>query len=161
MAVVGGLGRQGGSNFLYRLSFGRPTPGLKATVAENAFSIEPGKTNEIKVTVTRRYQLTNSLNLRVTGLPVGVRAEPAKVTEKGGETIVQIIAANDAPLASQPFQMEVADEQTGRLQPVIMELVSAGENNGVPQGFRHLVRESMDQFWLSVRPAPKPVTEKK
>ncbi len=161
VAAVGGLGRQGGRNFLYRLSFSRPTPGVKATVAENVFSVEAGKTNEIKVTVTRRYQFTNGLSVQVTGLPPGVRAESVPVSEKGGETVLKLIADTNAPAASQPLQIGLLDTVTTQVRPVVMELVSAGENNGVPQGFRHLVRESIESLWLSVRPAPKPMPEKK
>jgi hypothetical protein len=36
-----------------------------------------------------------------------------------------------------------------------MELVTSGENNGVPQGFRRLVLESIDRLWLTVTVPPK------
>ena len=39
---------------------------------------------------------------------------------------------------------------------VVMELISAGENNGVPQGYKKLVRESIAQLWLTVTPPPPP-----
>ena len=34
--------------------------------------------------------------------------------------------------------------------------MSAGENNGVPQGYRRLVRETVSDLWLTVLPAPTP-----
>jgi hypothetical protein len=37
---------------------------------------------------------------------------------------------------------------------VVQELISAGENNGVPQGFRSLVRERIEDLWLTVPPKP-------
>ena len=38
--------------------------------------------------------------------------------------------------------------------------MSAGDNNGVPQGYRRLVRESVSDLWLTVLPAPVPKEEK-
>ena len=38
--------------------------------------------------------------------------------------------------------------------------MSAGENNGVPQGYRRLVRESVSDLWLTVLPASTPKDEK-
>ena len=160
VAVVGGLGRQGGPECLYRLSFRRPTPGLKATVADNSFTVEPGKTNEVKLTVNRLHGLTNSLRVEVTGLPADVRAEPLAVTDKGGDTVLKLVAATNAAAFNGVIQFQIADVVTAHPTPVTMELVTGGENNGVPQGFRHLVRESIEQFWLTVR-LPKPPEAKK
>jgi len=159
VAVVGGLGRQGGSACLYRLQFSHPQPTLKAVVADHAFTLEAGKTNEIKVMVTREFGFTNGLKLSLDPVPAGVTADAVAVSEKGGETVLRLIAATNVVEFSGPVGLGLLDATTGKSQPVVMELVAAGENNGVPQGYRRLVRESLDRFWLTVRqsvatPAP-------
>lgn len=160
VAVVGGLGRQGGRDHLYRLSFSRPTPTVKAVAPENAFVLEAGKTNEIKLTVTRRYGLTNPLTVSVTGLPAGVQFDPVTVSDKGGETLLKLSASTNAAVSRAPFRINVLDSITRREYPVVMELVSGGENNGVPQGFRRLALDAIRDLWLTVRPAPKPAEAK-
>lgn len=161
VAVIGGLGRQGGPECLYRLSFDHPEPSLQATVTENVFSVEAGKTNEIKVNVVRQHGFTNQLKLEAGGLPEGVVAQAGEITDKGGEVVFKLMAATNAAAFSGLLQLQVADSMASRRYPVRMDLVSAGENNGVPQGFRRLVRESIDAFWLTVRPTTNAVVEKK
>ena len=156
VAVVGGLGHQGGRDSRYRLSFSRPVSRIKATVAEDAFVVEAGRTNEIKVAVTRRFSGTNLVTLRAVDLPPGVQAEPVTVGEKGGDVVIKLVATTEAAPSSQGFQLQVSATPDGPVVPVVHELISAGENNGVPQGFRHLVKESVDRLWLTVRPAPAP-----
>lgn len=161
VAVIGGLGRQGGPECLYRLSFAHPEPSLLATVTENVFSVEAGKTNEIKVNVVRQHGFTNLLKLAAEGLPEGVVVQSGEITDKGGEVVFKLVVATNAAAFSGLLQIQVADSTASRRYPVRMELVSAGENNGVPQGFRRLVRESIDAFWLTVRPTTNAVAEKK
>jgi len=58
-AAVGNAPAARGSDYLYRLSLTGRLPGLKAVAANNAIVIEPGKTNEIKITITTppRFQI--------------------------------------------------------------------------------------------------------
>ncbi len=161
IAAVGNLLQRGGSGAWYRLALSRATSSLKATVAENAFALEPGKTNEIKVNVTRQHGFNAPLTLSVRGLPEGVRAEPGEVPEKGGECLVRLLAMDAAVPSSGPLQIRVVESGSGPEHVVTMDLVSAGENNGVPQGYRRLVVESIAEFWLTVLPAPTKPEEKK
>jgi hypothetical protein len=73
-AVVGGLLHRGGPEYLYRLSVTRPEPTVKTSVAEDAFSVTAGKTNELKLSVTRKYGHGALLKAVVKGLPTGVTA---------------------------------------------------------------------------------------
>jgi hypothetical protein len=161
VAVVGGLGRQGGPECLYRLSFAHPKPTWLATVTENAFTLEAGKTNEIKVNVARQYGFTNALRLMATGIPAGVVVQPAEITDKSGEVVLKLIAPTNAAAFGGPMRIQVTETPSGRNHPARMELVSAGENNGVPQGFRRLVRESIKDLWLTVKPATNAVVGSK
>lgn len=156
VAAVGNVLQRGGESAWYRLSVRRPVPALKATVADNTMVLEPGKTHEITVTVTRQHGFDAPLQIRTASLPEGVRAEPVEVSAKGGATTLKLVAADSAAPFSGPIGIQVVETGSGREHAVTMELVSAGENNGVPQGFRRLVLESISQFWLTVLPAPAP-----
>ena len=153
-AVVGSLLHRGAADYLYRLAVTRPVPSLKASVAENAFVLELGKTNEIKVTLTRRHGWATNLTLSAKGLPDGVLGAPAEVSEKAGEAVVKLVAGPEAKAFSGPIQLVVQAAGSELQQNVVMELISAGENNGVPQGYKKLVRESIEPLWLTVMPPP-------
>jgi hypothetical protein len=163
-AVVGNLLRNGGTDLWYRLDVRRPKPGLAVTVSENSFSVEPGKTNEIKVTLGRRHGFNVPVRLTAPGLPADVRVDPVEVAGTAGEGILKLVAAGGAKPFSGPFRIVATETVGGREHEAVMSLVSTGENNGVPQGFSRLVLETISKFWftvLSPPPAPKPAAEKK
>jgi hypothetical protein len=163
--VVGNLLQRGGRDQRYRLSVQRPQPVWSASVPEAFLSLEPGKTNEWKVAITRRFGGDTRLTVSVRGLPPGVRADPVEVPEKALEATLRWITATNAGPFSGPFQVEVmapkASTGATEVQQARFSLVSAGENNGVPQGFRRLVVESVSRLWMTVLPLPpKPVDKK-
>jgi len=155
VAAVGNLLRRGGADQWYRLGIRRAKPSVQVSVTENAWAVEPGKTNEIKVAVARRHGFDAKLQLSVSGLPEGVQAEPVEVSDKGGETVLKIIAGEGAQPFSGPIRIVATEGESGREQGASMSLVSAGENNGVPQGYRRLVIDSVSALWLTVLPTPK------
>jgi Bacterial pre-peptidase C-terminal domain len=153
-AAVGNVLHRGGSDYLYRLSISRAVPGLKAVVGNNAITIEPGKTNDIKITTRRLYGFQSKLTLSVKGLPEGLAAEDIEVPEKGGEAVLKLVASADAKPFSGVIQFAVTELESGIEQRVVSELISSTMDNGVPQGFRKLLIESTDKLWLTLLPAP-------
>jgi hypothetical protein len=153
-AAVGNVLHRGGSDYLYRLSISRAVPGLKAVAANSAITIEPGKTNDIKITITRLYGFESKLTLSVKGLPEGLAAEPNDVPEKSGEVALKLVASADAKPFSGAIQIALTEVESGIEHRVVSELTSSTVDNGVPQGFKKLVIASTDQLWLTVLPAP-------
>lgn len=158
VAAVGSLVRRYGTEQRYRVSFRPAQPRMLATVGENAFSLKPGQTNTISVTLARQSGHAVPLTVTVDGLPEGVSVVPVEVSEKAGDAVVSLVAATNAPAAQGPIQIRVAEKESGRVQSARFSLVSAGENNGVPQGYRRLVRETVSDLWLTVLPPPPPST---
>ena len=152
--VVGNLLQRGGRDQRYRLSLQRPKPGWSALMAEAARSLEPGKTNESKVTLNRRHGADMRLTVSVRGLPAGVQVDPVEVAEKTDTATLRWITATNAAPFSGPVSIEVSSSSPAAVQEARFPLVSAGENNGVPQGFRRLVVESISRLWLTVLRAP-------
>ena len=160
-AAIGNVLHRGGPDHLYRLSISRAVPGLKAVAVSNAFAIEPGKTNEIKVTVTRLHGFQSKLTVSARGLPEGLTLEPVEVPDKGGEVLLKLVASSDAKPFSGAIQIAVTETESGTEHHVVSELISSTTDNGVPQGFKKLVVESTDQLWLTVLSVPtkKPEAE--
>ena len=159
--VVGNLLQRGGQDQRYRLSLQRPKPVWSASMAESAWSLEPGKTNESKVTLTRRYGADMKLTVSVRGLPAGVRVDPVEVAEKADAATLRWITATNAAPFSGPVSIDVSSSSPAAVQEARFSLISAGENNGVPQGFRRLVVESISRLWLTVLRAPPAPADKK
>lgn len=154
IAAVGNLLQRGGEDQWYRLGVGRPSPTVKLTVSESAFTVIPGKTNEIKVTMARSGGFNAPLTVSVGGLPESVACEPVLVKDAAAEAILKLVARDGAAPFRGPIRIRAKEESGGAEHPVGMDLVSAGENNGVPQGYRHLVVESVEDLWLTVLPPP-------
>ncbi len=159
--AVGNLLQRGGRDQRYRLSVVRPKPTWSASVPDSALVLEPGKTNEWKVTLSRRHGADGRLKVSVRGTPPGVRVDPVEVAEKAGEATLRWIAAADAAPYSGPFFIEVSTPGAPEVRRAGFPLVSAGENNGVPQGFRRLVVETVDRLWITVLGTPPAPAGKK
>lgn len=148
-AVVGSVFHKGGEDQIYRLEIAKTQPSFNATSAAHAFSIEPGKTNDVKVTVNRRNGHDGKLTVSAKDLPSGVTIAPVEVPAKGGEVTLKLIAAGDAKPHNGPINLLITEDgQPPRLIP--HELTGRGIDNGVPQGFTTLVIEEADSLWLTV-----------
>src|SRR5437773_1198006 len=80
--AIGDLFHKGGDDFIYRLVIAPPKPDFKVTITEHAIRLEPGKTNEIKIDITRINKHTNTLAITVEAVPDGITAKPAEVPAK-------------------------------------------------------------------------------
>jgi hypothetical protein len=145
-AAVRNVLNRGGTNYLYRFSIQRPEPALKATVGEHALKVEAGKTNKVKVTLKRLHGYDEKVSFGVEGLPEGLSYEAE-------EAAISLIAAPDAKTFSGPIRILAKD--SARTHPVVHELTTLGEDNGVPNGYSRLLIDAIDQVWLTVKALQK------
>jgi hypothetical protein len=160
-AIVGNVLHRGGADHLYRLSVRRAAPSLQVNASETAFSIAPGRTNELKVAIKRLHGFEAKLTLSAKNLPDGLTQEPAEVPEKGGEVSLKLVASAEAKPFSGPIQIVATETQSGKEHRATTSLTSSSENNGVPGGFTKLAIESTDQLWLTVLPVAVSPEKKK
>lgn len=150
-AVISSLLRQGGSNYIYRLSVTEPRPSFRVTIAANNFNGSPGKTNEFKATVTRLHGHNGKLVFEASGLPADVSLVAGEVPAKTGDVTLKLIARAEAKPFSGHFTISVKDAEANITLKAVNELISRGTDNGVPQGYSSLVIEMVDALWLTVR----------
>jgi hypothetical protein len=155
---VGSVVHRGGPDFLYCLSIQHADPSLKVLAAAHAFTLEPGKTNNLKVAVTRLHGLESKMTLTAEGLPSGVRADPVELPGKNGDATLQLVAEADARPFGGPIELVVTEQSSKQKYRVAFALASSGENNGVPQGYKKMVLNSIDQLWLTVLPVKEVTT---
>lgn len=160
VVAVGNLLQRGSPESFYRLSLTPARPDFRPTVPESAFTLTAGQTNEVKVAVNRLQGFAGKLSVQTVGLPDGVSATPVDVPETAGEAVLRWIATTNAAPTNAVIRIEATDSANSQVRVAVQDLVSAGENNGVPQGYRRLVRESVSDLWLTVLPVPTPKEEK-
>lgn len=153
--VVGSLVHRGDSNAWYRLAARRLSPDFRVTVGESSWVFQAGSTNDLSVTVTRLNGWTNAVTVRADGLPAGVTAAPVVASEKGGAVSLRVVASAGAAAGSGPFRIVASGAADGE-RVASMPLVATSENNGVPGGFRELLRPEIETLWWTVKPAPAP-----
>jgi hypothetical protein len=161
VAAIGNVLHRGGADYFYRLNVGRAVPSVKVNTSETAFTIAPGKTNELKFTVKRLHGFKAKLTVSAKSLPKGLTAEPAEVPEKGGEVTLKLVASSEAGPFTGPIQIVATEMESGSEHRATADLTSSSVNNGVPGGFTKLVIESTDQIWLTVPPVAEPEVKKK
>ncbi len=159
-AAVGNLIHTGGTELRYRLQLQPSKPSLQVLLADHAYSVEPGKTNEIKVTLTRLQGFNASLRVHAEGLPPDVIALPVDVAPTAVDATLKVLARTNAVPFSGAFRILAAETPSGREHVAVHSLATTGENNGVPQGFNRLLREQISEVWFTILPAtnsvPKP-----
>jgi len=117
-------------------------------VAKTSFAIEPGKTNEIKVTLNHLNGFQSKLTVIAKGLPDGVTLQPADAPEKAADVTLKLVTATNAVPFSGPIQFFLKSSDPPEVYPVTAELTTGGEN-----GFTKLLIRATDTLWLTVLPA--------
>jgi hypothetical protein len=154
VAAIGNVLHRGGADHFYRLSIDRVSPELRASLSGTALTLEPGKTNDLKITIKRRHGFQSKLSVSAVGLPADLTAAPLDVPEKSGDVTLKLVASPQAAPFSGPIQIIVTEVETRKEHRVTVDLTSSSVNNGVPGGFNQLVIDSTDQLWLTVLPTP-------
>lgn len=161
-ATVKDLFSKGGPEFVYRLEIGAPLADFTVAADNHAYTLQSGKTNEIKITIAalNNFQSTNFV-VAIDGLPEGVTLAPPKVPAKGGEVKLSLVADTDAEPSNQPIQIKVtaADAKPPRTRTAFFGMNAKDTS---PDLF---INET-DQLWLTVsqqalKVAPAPKKKKK
>ena len=132
-----------------------PVADFKVTVDTSAFRVEPGKTNEIKLAISRTAIYTNRLSASVNGLPEGIMAEPVKIAGKDKEAKMILIGSQEAKPFNGPIQIVVTDFSDRNLQRRAVFELGAKESR-----FGEMLINSTDALWLTVTTNSPPTNEK-
>jgi hypothetical protein len=87
--------RQGGTEALYRLSVQTTRPDFSLTAAADFVNVVQGARGELDLRVDRQGGLVEPIDLKIEGLPEGVRIEPAQIP--AGQEVIKLafIAIDD------------------------------------------------------------------
>ncbi len=144
--------RKGGIEYVYHLDIGNLLPEFQVTASDHAFRLQPGTTNEMRVTVFRLDGYESSMSLVLEGLPAGVEANADPVPAKGGDVKVRLMPRPEAKPVNQPFRvLAIVTDPTApqvRLATALLKGQYAAPAD--------LLTNQTDQLWLTVLPQPKP-----
>jgi hypothetical protein len=159
IAAIGSVTHRGGKDFCYRLSVHRAPPDFRATLAAGSLALAPGATNEVKLNLRRLRGQTNELFIAFRDLPEGVtvlttnlpfkETGKAPAQEKQAALSLRLAVAQEAKNFQGPVKLFLMDRQMKEERAVPFELIGRGETS-----FSHLLIESCDQLWLTVRSKP-------
>lgn len=108
------LHRRGGLRFVYRVTLAEPTPEFALGLAAGSFSIVPGKTLEIPLTIERKNGFARELEISVENLPAGITAAPLK-SLPAGDTAKMAKLLLTAAADAKPGMFQVVAKSTGEL----------------------------------------------
>lgn len=151
VVVVGSVLSSAGPAHAYHLVLHPVPPGIRAVAAAASISLEPGRTNELKVSLERLGGYTGPVQIEVPGLPAGVSAPSIEVGADAREATLSFITASNAAPAQRAFRVLARPGTNAPATPAVHEMATTGENNGVPQGFHRLLLNDTDWLWLTVR----------
>lgn len=100
--VVSDLTGQGGPLGVYLLEAIEPRPDFAVTLGLDRVAVEPGKTAEVPVSLDRRDGYDQPIEVRVVGLPPGVKAV-AVVSEPKGDSRGKVALKLEGDVGSPPF----------------------------------------------------------
>ena len=111
--AVRDLHRRGGPDYVYRLTIQETQPDFELTAAADRFTVKPGESLEIPVTIVRSGGMTGDVEISAVNLPEGVTASPV-VSRNGDQTAksVKLIVQAKQP-AGGPIQIIGASKRDG------------------------------------------------
>ncbi len=154
VVAVGSRTHRGDRDQFYRLAVRKGVPALRGRALASSLVIDPGSTNELKFAVNRLYGFTGAVEVAFRDLPAGLSSGPVVAPTSDGEVSLRLVAATNAAAFSGPIRVVLVEGGSGRETPLDYELISRGENNGVPQGWWRLLLERTQRLWLTVKPKP-------
>lgn len=132
----------GGPQYVYRLQVSHPTASFTAITDTSAVRVEPGKSVELPVTVTRINGHALPLAILLDGLPAGVSSTTAAVPPSGGAVKVRITAEANALPANQPIRAIVVSLDPDH---------PLARTASIDLGADRLIHQS-EAIWLTVPP---------
>jgi hypothetical protein len=159
IVAVGSLTHRGGDDYCYLLSLHKVEADYSATLAANSLVLTRGGTNELKIDLKRLRGYTNELTVQFRDLPEGVtvlttnlpRVPASNQPSKDGAVAIKFSTALDAPKFQGPVRLLLIDGERKTRRTVPFELITRGET-----GFNHLLLDTADALWMTVRPKPEP-----
>ncbi|MFN0017084.1 MAG: PPC domain-containing protein [Pirellulaceae bacterium] len=110
---IADLHRRGGLRFAYRLTLAAITPDFSVSLAAGTFTIVPGKTLEIPLTIDRKNGFVGEIDLSAENLPAGITAAALKSLPTGDSAkaakLILTAAADVKPGMFQIGAKSVAD----------------------------------------------------
>lgn len=99
------FGTSGGADFIYRLSIEAARPDFELSLKSDALNLMPGARAELEVNVERRGGFAGAIDLAISGLPAGVKAENPQIPAGQVTHRLALVAEDTAPSCAAPLRI--------------------------------------------------------
>lgn len=137
---IADLHRRGGLRYAYRITLSPVTPDFSVTLAAGTFSIVPGKTLEIPLTIDRQNGFAGEIEITAENLPAGITATPLKSLPTG-DTAKTAKLLLTAAAESKPGMFQLLAKSAGDM-PLTRRVTYSAKQG--PSSFNH------GDVWLSI-----------
>ena len=128
-------GAQGGPSFLYQLRIGPQPRDFQLTSGRNYTALLQGQSATIAIKVSRTGGFNKPIQLKVDGLPKGVKAENLKVPGNATSHSVRLTATADAPSAGYSIRISgTADDGGKKITKQVLATHMGRNSQGVGVG---------------------------
>ena len=140
---------RGGSPFRYRLSLEKGVPDLSAISDQSEYLLEPGKSIDIKLKITRTNGHTAEVTCLLPDLPPGVEwKDPKPAPAKNGDWVIKLEAKADAKPFQKPFRIQLKEKAAEGEKAPPLRLAQFSYTDDNSRG-PYLLEEA-SQIWLTI-----------
>ncbi len=140
---------RGGPGFRYRLSLTNSVPDFTAASDQSEYLLEPGKSINIKLKVTRTNGHTTEVTCLLPDLPPGVEwKDPKPAPAKNGDWVIKLEAKADAKPFQKPFRIQLKEKAAEGEKAPPLRLAQFSYTDDNSRG-PYLLEEA-SQIWLTV-----------
>ncbi|MCH9021744.1 MAG: hypothetical protein IID32_03165 [Planctomycetes bacterium] len=150
--LISDLFHKGGPLWFYLLTVSEAKQGFSATTDKSTYTVEGGKTVDVKIKITRLNGHKAPLKIEVGKLPPGVTIIPPKeIPDKNADITVKIKADDTAPAANLGIHFTLKETTGGT---PVSQLANFSFLPKIPGG-PYLLNDTTN-IWLTVKTKPKP-----
>lgn len=142
-------GTRGGGEFIYRLTVQPARPGFALRLEADSLNVVQGGRTEIDLDIQRTGDFTGPIDLSATGLPEGVKFEPARV----GENLARLKLAFTATVDTRPADVLVALRGTATIDGKPASRIATATSFGTIRENLHLTVQHQPLFRISCNEA--------
>jgi hypothetical protein len=133
----------------YELTLCQASPDFELSVKQDSVNIVPGGRSELAVAVTRTV-MDGPIDIAVTGLPDGVRAEPAKIA--ANQDFAKLVLVADA--TARPCDTPIQIKGQVAIDTMTMERTAQAQHLGRDVTGASIGSPTTDQLFLTVQHKP-------
>jgi hypothetical protein len=147
-ASISDLRKISGTNLFYRLSISPGEPDFNLWSDEHSFVVEPGKTNELKLRLEKKFGFSDKLKIEIQNLPSAASLVKSEIPASENSVTIPIAVPADASSFSGPIVIRATSDNKDHpiSHSAFFNIRGADEERA-----GNLAIDSTDDLWLIIK----------